>query len=504
MENSYPLIVMGVGISCVLVLILVARLNAFIALVVSALVVSLMAPGMPEEKITRVANAFGSTCGSLGIVIALAAVIGSAMMESGAADRIVRFFVKLLGEKRAPMALLGSGFVLSVPVFFDTVFYLLVPLARSFYINTGKDYMRCLLAITAGGVLTHALVPPTPGPLLMAEALGINLGTMIGVGILVGLPAAVVGYFFSLWVGSKFDVKPDLTDLQDEIANPDQAPIVDDERKLPGLFLSFLPIILPVALIGLQSFFETVDDDPQQRAAMISRLEGLGQRGTETTTITFADKEPLTVSLSEATYLHLLSWVRFFGSPNIALLISTMLAMLVYHRYTHRPRSHTEHMVEHALTSAGMIILITAAGSAFGAMLRTAGVGTAIEGIFKEQNYGPEVLLYVSFGLAAILKIAQGSSTTAMIIGSGMMAAIITKLDLPYHPVYIATSIGSGSLVGSWMNDSGFWIFTRMGNITEAQGLKSWTPCLATVGTTAFIATLIFSRLLPFVSTGTP
>ena len=493
-----PLVIMGIGIASVLVLILVARLNAFLALIISALIVSLLAPGMPEDKITRVALAFGSTCGSLGIVISLAAIIGSAMMESGASDRIVRFFVKLLGEKRAPVALLGSGFVLSVPVFFDTVFYLLVPLARSFYINTGKDYMRCLLAITAGGVLTHALVPPTPGPLLMANALDINMGLMIGIGILCGIPAAIVGHFFAQIVGSKFDVKPDLSDLEDEIADPTQSPVVADEKKLPGLFLSLLPIVLPVALIGIQSFVQTIDKDPASRTQMISYLEsaGIGDPD-QMVMLEYADQEPVTVSHREATYRHLVSWVSFFGNPNIALLLSTFLAMLVYHRYTNHPRAHAEHLVEHALTSAGMIILITAAGAAFGAMLRTAGVGGAIEEIFKNQQYGPEVLLYAGFALASILKFAQGSSTTAMIIGSSMMAAIIAKIDLPYHPVYLATSIGAGSLFGSWMNDSGFWIFTRMGNLTESQGLKSWTPCLATVGLVAFLMSLLLANVMP-------
>ena len=146
------------------------RINAFLALLTSAVVVSLLAcVNKPEDfpdSIDRIARAFGGATADIGIVIGLAAVIGQCMMESGAADRIVRAFLRLLGEKRSPWALMGSGYVLAVPVFFDTVFYLLVPLARSFYKRTGKNYLLCILAIAAGGAITHTLVPPTPPPTL--------------------------------------------------------------------------------------------------------------------------------------------------------------------------------------------------------------------------------------------------------------------------------------------------------------------------------------------------
>src|SRR5690606_10616112 len=134
------------------------RVNAFLALIISAIIVSLLAPGSIDIKIQRVADAFGSAAGSIAIVIALAAIIGECMMLSGAADRIVQAFLKLLGEKRTPWALMGSGYVLAVPVFFDTVFYLLVPLARSLYRRTGQHYLLSLLAIAAGGAITHTLV----------------------------------------------------------------------------------------------------------------------------------------------------------------------------------------------------------------------------------------------------------------------------------------------------------------------------------------------------------
>ena len=179
-----PLIILAIGIVTVLGLIILLKVNAFIALISAAMVVSLLAPGEAAVKISRVASAFGTATGNIGIVIALAAVIGTCMLDSGAADRVVRAFLNLLGERRAPIALLGSGYVLAIPVFFDTVFYLLVPLARSLHRRTAKQYLKYILAIAAGGAVTHTLVPPTPGPLLMASNLGIDIGWMIMIGAL--------------------------------------------------------------------------------------------------------------------------------------------------------------------------------------------------------------------------------------------------------------------------------------------------------------------------------
>ena len=172
MIDLSPWLIVGVGMLTVVGMILVLRLHAFLALISAALLVSFLAPGAAAVKVSRVAEAFGAAVTNIGIVIALAAVIGQCMIESGAADRIVQAFVRLTGEERAPWALMGSGYVLSVPVFFDTVFYLLLPLARSYYRRTGKRYVHCLLAITTGAALTHTLVPPTPGPLIMAATLG--------------------------------------------------------------------------------------------------------------------------------------------------------------------------------------------------------------------------------------------------------------------------------------------------------------------------------------------
>lgn len=155
--------------------------------------------------------------------------------------------------------------------------------------------------------------------------------------------------------------------------------------------------------------------------------------------------------------------------------------------------------VESALASGGVIILITAAGGAFGAMLKTAQLGEAIQNTVGASAVSGYALLFFAFGIASLIKFAQGSSTAAMIVASGMIAAMIGPHSLSCHPVYLAMAIGSGSLVGSWMNDSGFWIFSKMGGIEEMQSLRSWSVVMAVVGVTAMAVTVTLAALLPMV-----
>ncbi|MGZ0169723.1 MAG: GntP family permease [Planctomycetales bacterium] len=415
-----------------------------------------------SAAITRVALAFGGTCGGIGIVIALAAVIGTCMMDSGAADRIVRAFMKLLGEERAPWALMGSGYVLAVPVFFDTVFYLLVPLARSVYKKTGKSYLKCLLAITAGGAITHTLVPPTPGPLTMALTLDINLGKMILVGAAVALPAAIAG----IWAAGLFDRWYNI-EMREVAGREDPEPFSDEE--LPGLCESLAPVVLPVLMIACDTAAGSV--------------------------ATFASGDIAETAKGIAHY------TAVFGNPSLALLVSTVIALGTYVRQRKPTKEAVARVVEMSLMSGGVIILITAGGSAFGAMLKAAQVGDAIkdlaESTFGQGSVEGMLMLFLGFGIASVLKFAQGSSTAAMIITSGMMVGMVDGVDLPYDVVYLATAIGAGSLVGSWMNDSGFWIFAKMGGLTEKEALQTWTPLLIILGIVSMAMTLILATVMP-------
>ncbi len=608
-----PLLILAIGVAVVLGMIIVFRINAFVALITAAMVVSILAPGDVGAKIGRVADAFGRSAGAIGIVIALAAIIGQCMMDSGAADRVVRTFLKVLGEKRAPLALMGSGFVLAVPVFFDTVFYLLVPLARSLYRRTNRNYLLYILAISAGGAITHTLVPPTPGPLLMASTLGVDIGLMILVGAMIAFPAALAGIAFSVIADRRMDIP-----MRQSGTQPEPEPLEDSQ--LPSLLAALSPILIPVVLISCNTVVETLADadrpgqlaqdditdwntladglsgtpagrivlnhlkevgvdsvsaspDEVQRAAIVKGLNrvlanrklyprqlpadkdqhpdyfaaqqafdaalpsdweadqaihddtierpgaaqardfyrlqaGLGAR-TKPVVIERMNRLLLEAMFPSALRPHewntqlrrLSGWTALAGNANLALLLAMAAALIVYVRQRKPTRDEMSASVESALMSGGAIILITAAGGAFGGMLDVAKVGPAIQGMFDTQGSSEGMFyLFLGFGMAALLKIAQGSSTTAMIVVSGMLAPTVADVTLPYNAVYLATAIGAGSLIGSWMNDSGFWIVAKMSGLTEAEALKTWTPLLLVLGATSMAATVALALLLPLTS----
>jgi gluconate:H+ symporter, GntP family len=553
----HPFVILGIGVAIVIGMIIGLRINAFVALITAALTVSLLAPGEVADKVARVASAFGSTAGGIGIVIAMAAIIGDCLMKSGGADRIVKAFLNVLGEKRSPIALAGSGFVLAIPVFFDTVFYLLVPLARSLYRSTKKNYLLYILAISAGGAVTHTLVPPTPGPLLMAQQLGVDLGIMIGVGCLIGLPASIAAMIFATIINRRMPLE--MRALPGEDLAEDSE--VSSARPLPGLFVSLLPIVLPVVLIGLSTALETranAERAAQVADADLKDLDGLyaavapasegplafvkatlpTREGATAATVAAALNEALGHRSAFATSANLsranLALVEhenrlvleklltesvlarhvwetpkrrasdlglLFGNANLALLLSAVIAVVLYVRQCRPGKKEFSDLIENSLMSGGLIILITAAGGAFGAMLAVAKIGPAIEAIFptSADGGGGLTLLFLGFGIAALLKFAQGSTTVAVITASGMIAAMTDVMQLGFHPVYLATAIGGGGLVGAWMNDSGFWIVAKMSGLTELEALKSWTPMLVVIGVTTLTFSVLLAVLMPLV-----
>ena len=448
-----PVVILIIGVAVLIAMIIVLRVNAFIALITAAIIVSLLSPGDLSEKVARAADAFGSVVGAIGIVIALAAVIGKCLMDSGAADRIVRSFLKALGEKRAPTALMASGFVLSIPVFFDTVFYLLVPLARSLWRRTRKNYLLYVTAIVAGAAITHTLVPPTPGPLFMANRFNVDLGLMIVIGVLIGLPAAALGLLVCKVLNRLMDIP-----MRPYSGEPEPEPL--DDSQLPALWISLTPVILPVILIS---------------ANTVSKALGAGKSVTNVTAV--------------------------LGNPNLALLLAAYIAMFVLVRKRKLSLKELGQTVDKALMSGGIIILITAGGGAFGAMLRAAGVQDSVRNLVGTA--GPDVglmILLMAFAVASVVKFAQGSGTVSMITTASIFAAMdISSEMLGCNVVYLVMAIGSGSLVGDWMNNSGFWIFARMSGLTETETLKSWTILTAVLGVIGLGMTLLLASVMPMV-----
>ena len=448
----HPLLVLLIAIAVVFLLIIRLKINAFMALITAAMTVGLLSSTVSlGEVMPEVASAFGRVCGGIGIVIALAALIGQCLMESGAADKITRVFVRALGEKNASLSMLSSGYVLSVPVFFDTVFYLLIPLARAMRVRTGKNYVLFVMAICAGGAVTHTMVPPTPGPLAMAATLNIDLGVMILVGAFIGIQMSIVGWLFAINRDKALDIPLRETaglslDELEDLAHR-------DERRLPSFSMSMLPIVLPVLFITSNTAANAIDKE--------SAIAGV---------------------------------TAFLGNPNFALLVSAAISLYMLAKQKGYSLAEMAKPVETAFASGGLIILITAAGGSFGGMLVRAEVGSTLGNL--AQEFGIPFLM-LSFLLGALIKIAQGSGTVTMITVSSIMAPLIVASPPPFHTVYVACAIGSGSLVGSWMNDSGFWVYKQMSGFTEMEGLKTWTPLLAVMGVAGYILTQVFAIVLP-------
>jgi len=381
-----------VGLAVVIVSILLLRLHAFLGLLLGAFVVSVLTPGVGTEAMGQVAAGFGEGCRKIGILIALAAIIGQCLLVSGAAERIVRGLLSFFGVKRAPLAFLGSGFVLGIPVFFDTVFYLMLPIVRAFARANPKVYLLALLSVVAGASMAHSLVPPTPGPLLVAARLEVSF----------------------------------------------------EKKELPGLGWSLLPILLPLGLISLGTFVKMKGDVPD--------------------------------------------WLVTLSDKNVALALGAGMAMILASRFCELKK-----VVHEALSSGGVIILITAAGAAFGAVLKDTGIGGELSGMVGD---GGGVLL-LAFGLTALVRFAQGSATVAMITAVAIVAPMVLEADLGFHRVYVALAIGCGSKPLPWMNDSGFWIVSKMSGMDETETLKTFSVMLSLMGVVGFAVVWLASALIP-------
>ncbi|MDN3687222.1 GntP family permease [Cyclobacterium jeungdonense] len=444
----WPFLVLLLSVALVALLISRWRFHPFIALVLAAVFVGLLTPGVVGDQgmmatLELPMTELGVMAGKIAWVIALAAIIGTAMMESGAASQIVSHLLKRLGEKQAALALMVAAFILSIPVFLDTVFFLLIPLGITLAAKTGKDYVLYVTAIGGGAAITHSIVPPTPGPLIMAETMGIDLGLVISAGLLLGiLPAILV-----IFVGKKLNQK---LSIPLRIAPPNAANV----RKKLSLTSSLLPIILPILLIGSASLVEAI-----------------------------TGKIP--------------EWLGFLGNKNLAMGVGTGVALYLWAKARELESNQLWQKIGKPLEIGGLIILITSAGGAYGAMIGRSGIGEAIR--LATENFH---IHYVPLAwiIAAVLKTAQGSGTVAMISSAAIVSALIGNGPaLPYHPVYLLMAMGFGSLFVSWMNDSAFWVVARMSGLTEKEALKTWTFLLAIISLTGMVQVWLLSWIIPLI-----
>ena len=276
-----PYLIVLIGTIVVLVCIIKFKLHSVISLLLAALVTGILtssnsiyeyaihkglsikdATALSSSSIgTRLGEAFGNTSGKIGILIALGSIIGTCLMKSGGAERIVRGFLKLFGKDKASFALMSGGFLLSIPVFFQTVFYLMLPLIKGLGIHNPKKYSLYLMTVIAGGVMAHSLVPPSAGPLFVAQALGVSTGTMIVGGFAIGIFTSLCGYVYALWANKKWELP--MRDTADVSVDELKSLSEKDTNELPSLWISILPILLPLFLITANTFTKSLDKTSQ-------------------------------------------------------------------------------------------------------------------------------------------------------------------------------------------------------------------------------------------------
>lgn len=474
-----PLLIVAVGIIVVLFCIIALRLHVLLSLLVAALVTGLLCSqsqlyqyalhsGMTAANAAtfsrqtigvRLSNAFGSTAAKIGMVVIFASVIGSALIKSGAAERTIRSLLKAVGEKRAAVAFLGGSFSLAIPIFIDMVYFLMIPLVKSMGIHNPKKFSLYLSCGIGGGVMAHAMIPPTPGPSFVANELAVNHGLMMVMGICVGIFTIACGYLYALWANKKWALP--MRDTPDVTIEELKQKAGLTMASLPGLGISLLPVVLPIVLIAGNTIFRmSVDvNDP----ALPSFQRGLA------------------------------GFFEIVGESNVALFAAAFFALLLLWRRLKEARAFRK-VVTEAVTSAGMIVLIISAGGTFGQMLQQTGIGVQIG---EMASVYKTFILPMAFLITAVVRTAQGSATVAMVTTIGVMKGFSSAAVLGFHPVYLALVIGCGSKLFSWMNDSAFWIVTEMSGMKEKETVRFFSCMLTVMGLAGLVAVMILSKVFP-------
>ena len=399
------------------------KLHPFLALIFAAIGFGLLS-GMPfAEIVSSVNSGFGDIVGHIGLVIVIGCIIGTFLEESGGAYVMAQGIVRLAGKKRVPLAMLIVGSFISIPVYADSGFVILSPLNKAITKKSGISLACTAIALSLGLTITHCLVPPTPGPVAATAILGADLGLVILIGLIVSMFVAAESYFFVTRYASRTYIDPD----------PDGEITVeeDDAKDKPSALRSFLPVVVPLVLI----VFKSISDFPGAPFG-----EGVAA-----------------------------SVLRFIGEPVIALIIGMILSFFLPKKFD-RELLSTTGWVGKSLTSAAVIIMITAAGGSFGMILRNSGIAD----ILGESLAGANVGIWLPFIIAAALKSAQGSSTVAIVTTASLIAPMMEALGVvsPVGKALAVMSLCSGAMVMSHVNDSFFWVVTQLSGMNVKTGCK--------------------------------
>ncbi len=423
------------------------KIHPFLALIFTAILFGLFS-GMPLDNIVDSINlGFGGTIGQIGIVIIAGVMIGTFLEQTGGAYAMAKRILSLTGKKKVPLTMSIIGYIVSIPVFADSGFVILMPLNKALSKQASISLAGSSVALALGLMTTHCLVPPTPGPVAAAGILEADLGLVILLGIGVSLVALAVGWVYAVKIAARLYIDP----------NPDlsEAALEEKLKQAPRAIRAFMPIVIPILLIVLKS----LSDFPT---------------------------EPFGSGL-------LKNIMGFAGNPVIALLIGLLLAFTLPRKFD-REMLSTTGWIGQSLLNAALIVMITGAGGAFGMILRN----SEIAGVLGEYLVDARIGILLPFIISTAIRIAQGSSTVTLITTASLMVPLMEPLgfDSGIARALVVLSIGAGSMVASHANDSLFWIFTQMTGMDVKTGYRIHTLGTVVIGITAALVIWCISLIL--------
>lgn len=440
-----PIIAVLSGIVILLILILKLRLPAFISLLISSIIVGLLAGLDGDAVIETIKNGMGGTLGFVATVVGLGALFGGILELSGGAKAIAHQLLKTFGENKSGAAMGLTGFLVAIPVFFDVAFIILIPVLYALQKKSGKSLLHYAIPLLSGLAVTHAFIPPTPGPIAVAEILEVSLGWVMLAGIIAGIPAMVVsGILFGKYIGTKIFIEYHGDQDAEEL-----------ENQLPEFSTIFMIIFLPIILIILNTLTK----------------EEFVHIGNNT----------------------LQSTISFLGHPFVALIIANLVAWYLLGKNAGHSSEKLLEVSSKALKPAGVIILLTGAGGVFKQVLVDTGAGAQMATALAELGLP---LIVFAFIAACLVRIIQGSATVAMITAAGLVFPFIESVN--YSGLELASfviAIASGASIFSHVNDSGFWLVKEYLGMTEKQTLKSWTMMTTILAAVGFLCSIVIYNL---------
>lgn len=436
-----------IGIAVLLFLVLRLKIQAFIALLIASITVGICSGMDPADIITTMKEGMGNTLGFVAVVVGLGAMFGAILEHSGGANALASFMLKTFGKKNASWAMVLTGFFIAIPVFFDVAFIILVPLIYSLQRKTKKSLLLYAIPLLAGLAITHSFIPPTPGPVAVADILKADLGWVILFGFIVGIPTAIVcGPLFGKYISKKISVSA-----------PELEVSVEDTGNYPPVSMILIIIGIPILLIVSNTVLNSSLFNENTIPEEVKR------------------------------------WLGMIGHPFTALIIANIIAWYFLGIRRYFTRKKLLDITTKSMGPAGIIILLTGAGGVFKQVLVNTGTGEMLANYLAANDVS---LLFFSFVAAALVRLLQGSATVAMITAAGLTAPLLAIDISAIDKALLVISIASGASIASHVNDSGFWLVSKYLGLNEKQTFRSWTVMTTLLAVVGFISVSILWILI--------